>query len=55
MALSSTSTLVQLSEGSTVGENDYDYAVPPQPDTPAPPGEFEFDSDSKENAHSPIE
>jgi hypothetical protein len=33
---------------STVGGNNYKEAVPPQPDTPLPPGEFDFESEDKE-------
>jgi hypothetical protein len=32
---------------STIGGNDYEEAVPPRPDTPEAPGEFEFESDDK--------
>jgi hypothetical protein len=33
---------------STVGGNDYEEAVPPRPDTPEAPGEFEFESDDED-------
>jgi hypothetical protein len=54
--LSSSSTLVNSCELliSTVGGNDYKEAVLPQPDTPLPPGEFDFkDEEDKEELLSP--
>jgi hypothetical protein len=48
--LLSTSTLVNSQETliSTIGGNDYKKAVPPWPETPEAPGEFEFESDDKD-------
>jgi hypothetical protein len=48
--LSSSSTLVNSHELliSTVGGNDYEDAVPPRPDTPLPLGDFDFESEDKE-------
>jgi hypothetical protein len=53
--LSSSSTLVNSRESliSTVGGNDYKEAVPPRPDTPLPPGDFDFESEDKEEELSP--
>jgi hypothetical protein len=38
---------------STVGGNDYEEAVPPRPDTPSPPGDFDFKSEDEEEELSP--
>jgi hypothetical protein len=53
--LSSSSSLVQSSEGSTVRENEHIQAPVPRPDTPEAPGEFEFESDDEdpERANQP--
>jgi hypothetical protein len=50
MPLSSSSTLVNscVLLISTVGGNDYKEAVPPRPDTPLPLGDFDFESEDKE-------
>jgi hypothetical protein len=53
--LSSSSTLVNSRESliSTVGGNNYKEAVPPRPDTPLPPGDFDFESEDEEEELSP--
>jgi hypothetical protein len=53
--LSSSSTLVNSRESliSTVGGNDYEEAVPPRPDTPLPPGDFDFESEDEEEELPP--
>jgi hypothetical protein len=33
---------------STVGGNDYKEAVPPRPDTPLSPGDFDFETEDEE-------
>jgi hypothetical protein len=53
--LSSSSTLVNSHESliSTVGGNNYEEAVPPRPDTPLPPGDFDFETEDEEKELSP--